>query len=195
MERNYCSYLPPYYEGIREFEWLGETVDAELQGVAAGADKWLNDQFVLTASEASLKRREEQLGIQADPTQESLDFRKKRVMNRYSTKPPFTVRYLQERLDFLLGADRAKVELDVGRFELTVRAKLTDAAIFKEVEHTVRFMKPANLLYRQATSLSERIEVQEHLSRTPLNRRTKLSTGWRLGRTPFAERGQEVVLK
>lgn len=57
MERNYCSYLPPYYEGIREFEWLGETVDAELQGVAAGADKWLNDQFVLTASEASLKRR------------------------------------------------------------------------------------------------------------------------------------------
>lgn len=76
MERNYCSYLPPYYEGIREFEWLGETVDAELKGVAAGADKWLNDQFVLTASEASLKRREEELGIQADPTLESLDFRK-----------------------------------------------------------------------------------------------------------------------
>ncbi|UHA72303.1 putative phage tail protein [Paenibacillus sp. 481] len=194
MPRNHVSYLPPYYEAVREFQALGITVDAESQRLGVALEQWLADQFVLTASEYAVKRREQQLGIQADPAVEMLDFRKKRVMNRYATKPPFTARYLQQRLDFLLGAGRARVEVDGDRFLLKVIAKIGDAAIFKEVEHTVRGIKPANLVYNQATSLADRIVVQERITRTPLTRMTLLSTTWKLGSTPFAKRNQEVVV-
>ncbi|MCY7518803.1 putative phage tail protein [Paenibacillus larvae] len=186
--------MPDYYRDIREFEELMKTLGEEARLLEIEKERLLNNQFVLSSDEGAIKRRETELGIQSDPNQESLDFRKKRIINRYSTKPPFTIRYLQERLDYLIGRGRANASVDPQDFVLKVRTKINDASVFREVEHTVHSIKPANLVYHQETSLQDGIGIGEHIYMTPIRRLTKLGS-WKVGRTPFAERGKEVLVK
>lgn len=184
--------LPEYYKGIKDFVELMETENAELDQLLAAVQRQFDDQFVETAGEQAIKRREQQLGIRADVASETLEFRRKRIVNRYSTKPPFTIRYLQERLDFLVGEGRALAEIDEQSFVLTITMSVPDAAYFREIEHTIKQMKPANIVYNQATALADTIMLEERAWSIPLIRQTRLSTSWRVGITPLSVRGQEV---
>lgn len=189
------QYLPEFYHDVKEFTQLTEIEDVELQSVAQSISRLLDEQFVLTSSERTIKRREQQLGIQADPKTESLDFRKKRIINRYSIKPPFTVRYLQEQLDQLVGRGMTIVCVDVQNFILYVTAAIDNANVFKEVQHTVQTVKPANLLYQQNTSTVDGIGLEEHISMQTVDWHYRLDGSWTLGNQPFTTLGPEVVIK
>ncbi len=188
------QYEPEYYHIVREFIALLDTEEIELDELERSRLKLLADQFVMTSSEQALRRREQQLQIQADSSTETLDFRRRRIVNRYTTKPPFTIRYLQQKLDQLLGEGRATAQVDIQQFLLTITANLTDAAIFKEVNHTVQTIKPANLKYVQQTSLQDSITLEETAYRYTSERATRLSTGWKLGSTPFIKLGEELQI-
>lgn len=188
------EYLPDIYHDVVDFIELTETETQEIISVETAIERLLSDQFVNTASESAIRRRERILGIQADPTTETLDFRRKRLINRYSTKPPFTIRYLQRQLDNLVGAGLTIVSVDVQNFTLTVTANINDASVFKEVEHTVKVIKPANIVYQQQTSLEDVIEFKEGISKRDINWNYRLGS-WKLGEKPFANLGAEVVIK
>ncbi|MFD0712855.1 putative phage tail protein [Paenibacillus sp. GCM10027626] len=187
-------FLPELYRDIKEFVELTQTEDAELASLSLAIQRVLDDQFITTSTERAVKRREKPLGIQADPTLETLEFRRKRLINRYSTRPPFTVRYLQQRLDALLGPGMAEVSVDAQNFVLTVTIGIPDAAYFKEIIRTIDIVKPANLEYKQQTAIMDGIVLEEHIWAMPLIRKTKLGS-WQLGTTPFAMEGQEVQIK
>lgn len=195
MSNRLMSYLPPLYHDIAEFEELMNAQQPEIDSVKSTVDRLLDNQFVLTANEAAIKRREKILSIQADPKTETLSFRRKRIINRQSTKPPFTIRFLQQRLDFLVGPDRAITSVDSQRYILKVTASIDDASVFKEVERTVKAIIPANLIYHQETAVDDKIVINESITAQPLARQTRLSTSWKLGKVPFAVAGQEVVIK
>ncbi|SCY93153.1 putative phage tail protein [Alkaliphilus peptidifermentans] len=186
------KYWPEFFLKILDFVELANTENKELEVIQAAKEEYFNDKFVLTSSVEAVKRREKILGIQADPNTETLDFRRKRIINRYSTKPPFTKAYLQQRLDFLVGNGRAIAEVD--SFILTVTAAIYDASIFKEVERTIYAIKPANMIYQQQTAIENTITLDEHISKRELDRQTILGI-WPLGAAPFAELQQEVVIK
>lgn len=195
MSEPILSYLPEWYGLIREIQKLAEVEDRETTDLQQALQRLLDDQFVDTASERAIRRREQQLGIRADPVNEDLELRRLRLVNRYSTKPPFTVRYLQERLDFLLEPGRATVRVDVDNFILTLTTSVEDANLFREVEYTVKTIVPANIVYQQETAIKDQIGLQEKISYLRLTRETRLSTGWRLGVVPFASEGSEVIVK
>jgi len=188
------EYLPDLYKEIKDFVELTATEDVEIDSAALSIQLVLDDQFIETSSEQAIRRREQPLGIRADPNVETLDFRRKRLINRYSTRPPFTIRYLQQRLDALLGPGMAEVTIDVQNFELIVGIGIPDAAYFREIIRTIEVVKPANLEYKQQTAVTDSIILEEHIWSMPLIRKTKLGS-WKLGRVPFAESGQEVQLK
>lgn len=195
VKNRLMAQLPEFYHDILDFIELTETQESEVISVEQAINQLFDNQFVMSSNERAVRRRERMLGIQADPTRETLDFRKKRLVNRYSTKPPFTMRYLQERLDFLVGQGRAITSVDPQSFVLRVTAGIEDAALFKEVEHTVKSIKPANVLYQQETALGDTLVFSERISMRTLTRETRLSTLWRLGRTPFAVGSEEVIVK
>ncbi|WP_330163262.1 putative phage tail protein [Paenibacillus woosongensis] len=188
------QYLPVLYHDVVDFVELTETESQEWISVEKAINQLLDDQFVVSASMQAIKRREKILGIQADPATETLEFRRKRLINRYSTKPPFTVRYLQRQLDFLVGAGLTIVSVDPQAFMLTVTTNLDDAAVFKEVEHTVKVLKPANMIYQQQTSLGDVIGLEERITGKEIDWNYKLGE-WKLGGKPFADFGPEVVIK
>lgn len=189
------EYLPSIYHDVIDFVELTGTGAQEVISAEQAIKTLFDDQFVTEASEQAIKRREKMLGIQADPTTETLEFRRKRLINRYSTKPPFTVRYLQQRLDFLVGAGLTIVSVDPQAFILTVTTNIDNAAIFKEVERTVKVTKPANMLYQQQTSLQDTIELRERIKARTVSWNYKLDGSWKLGEKPFADLGMEVVYK
>lgn len=194
MSKPIQEYWPSFYEEIKDFVELAQTEDAELALTCEAIDQLFDDQFVMTSGLDGIKRREKMLGIQADPARETLDFRRRRIVNRYSTKPPFTIRYLQERLDFLVGQDRAFASVDIENFILTVTAAIQDASVFRELEHTVNAMKPANLIYQQQTGVFESIGLKEHISMQTMVPQTLLGV-WELDVTPFYELEPEVIIK
>lgn len=183
-----------FYLEIDDFVELSKAEATEVDNLEQAVQRLFDDQFVMTSSPQGIRRREKMLGIQADPS-ESLDFRRKRILNRYQTKPPFTVRWLQQQLNQLVGKGLVVVDVDAQNFILYVKANIDDAAVFKEVNHTVLTVKPANLIYHQQTEINETIALQENIYKTTLQRMTGLGTTWQLGITPFAERGEEVRVK
>jgi hypothetical protein len=173
---------------------LAGTESVELDALESAIGRLFDDQFVMTAGVDAVKRRERMLGIQADPATESLDFRRKRLINRYSTKPPFTLRYLQQQLDALVGPGLAIASVDVQQFILYVTANIENANVFREVQFTVETIKPANLIYQQNTALGDIVALEERVSMRTLTWETRLGS-WQLGAVPFANVGPEVILK
>ncbi|MBB6632751.1 putative phage tail protein [Cohnella thailandensis] len=191
MADHIFRYLPSYYQEIKDFTELAATEDAELDSLAEAVQRLLDDQFVMTASSPAIARREAMLGIQADPS-DTLDFRRLRILNRYQTKPPFTVRYLQQQLDKLVGPGMTIVSVDVQQFILYITTTLENASVFREVIHTVDKIKPANIVYQQNTSLNDTIELENSISKKSMTWNYKLDGSWTLGAKPFVTLGAEV---
>lgn len=194
MSDRIMRYLPDYYREIEDFKALSNTETIELDNMEIAIQQLLNDQFVMTASVDAIKRRERMLGIQADPTAESLDFRRKRLINRYSTKPPFTRRWLQQQLDRLVGPGMTIVSVDPQQFILIVTANIENANVFREVIHTVDAVKPANMVYQQNTALHAYIGLDERISKQDITWNYALGS-WQLGMQPFSTLGAEEVIK
>lgn len=188
------EYLPDYYVDSKQMAALLMAQEIELNNIAAGILKQRDDMYVMTASAQSIRRREKMLRIQADPSTEPLEFRRKRIINRQSMKPPFTLRWLQEQLDRLIGPGLAVVSVDVQQFILYVTTNIENANLFKEVQHTVQSVKPANLVYQQNTSLNHKIGIKHITTRRDVTWNYKLDGSWKLGEKPFATLGPEVTL-
>ncbi|WP_202887175.1 putative phage tail protein [Cohnella zeiphila] len=186
------KYLPSYYQDIEDFTAMAAAENSEFDSLDTDVQRLLDDQFVLTASTAAIARREAMLGIQADPSKETLDFRRKRILNRYQTKPPFTVRYLQQQLDRLVGPGMTVVSVDVQNFILYVTTNIENANVFKEIIRTVEMVKPANIVYQQNTALNITLELDESISRQTIDWNYKLDGSWNLGEKAFSTLGVEV---
>lgn len=194
MAEPLISYLPPFYQDVREFVTLTETEDVEISALSAAVARLLDDQFIMTSNEDAIRRRERMLGILADRGSETLSFRRVRLVNRYSTKPPFTLTYLQQRLDFVAGAPGlALADIDFQELILTILVGVENAAVLKEIEHTIHGIKPANLVYKPITFTSESIGIRDQAYSVGLDRRTLLGS-WKLGVDPIAIRRNEVAL-
>jgi hypothetical protein len=194
MSERILQYLPEFYREVKDFVELDQTVSAELDTMESAVQQLLNDQFVTTSSIDAVKRREKMLGIQADPANESIAFRRARIINRYSMKPPFTARFLQEQLDRLVGPGRVLVEVEPENYLLIVTAAIDDAEVFREVEHTVKQIKPANIVYQQNTALNDDLELVETIVMHEVTWNYVLGS-WQLGAAPFATLGPEVTVK
>jgi len=188
------EYLPNEFRDVEDFEALTNAEIPELDNLYNAIQRLLDDQFIKTASLESIRRWEAILRIQADPTTEDLNFRRKRIINRLSTKPPFTVRWLQDQLNRLIGPGMAVVSVDVQKFILYVTTNIENANLFKEVQHTVQSTKPANLIYQQNTSLNHQIGIKHTTKQRTITWNYKLNGSWNLGEKPFATFGPEVTV-
>lgn len=141
------GHLPEYYENIREFGQIAVTEDEEFKLIEEANAEDLADAFVMTASEKSIAIWESEIGIVPDKSSESLDFRKQRLINRYTMKPPFTIRWLEKQLTQLLGNDFIKVDRDDDVEILYVYVNLDSWPILKEFDKTIEAVLPLSMQY------------------------------------------------
>lgn len=188
------AYLAPDLQEVEDFVALTEAEIPEFNSVNSATVVILDDQFIDTASLRAVRRYESMLKIQANPTTEDLNFRRLRIKNRLSTKPPFTIRWLQSQLNRLVGEGMTIVSIDHDNYILYVTTNLNNANLFREVQHTIQTVKPANMVYQQNTSLQNRISIKHKTTKRDINYQYKLDGSWILGENPFAILGPEVKL-
>lgn len=146
-------------QNIKEFKAIADIEDVKLLNLKQEVVNLIDDQFIETATEKGIARREKMLSIQpyADDT---LITRKFRVGVQWNNQGPYTHNQLINKLTYLVGADGYTIALNSGAYTLTVRISLGVKRMLQDADKMVRSMAPCNLvitvdlLYNKYSDLS-----------------------------------------
>ena len=165
MRKKLNEYLPSILLKTYEFPLLCDTEQQEFDRLNTAVDEVLDAQFVSTAGERGIERYEQIFSIVPQDT-DTLDERRFRVLAKINAQLPFSIRRLRQQLATLCGEDGYKLELDGGRYTLTVKVALTAKRNQQAVEELLANIVPANmvcttsLLYNQHADLTRFTHAQ-----------------------------------
>lgn len=156
--------LPPVYDEILEMEELSETAAIELDELDVAREKVDNEQFIMTASEKTIRTRERSYDIRADPSTESLDFRRRRLIVRQSTRLPITQRKVHEIINKLVGEGNWEEHLNVEDCEVLFIFEASNTSIDTEIDYTLDRILPLNMALKVARRLITSLYVPSYLA-------------------------------
>jgi hypothetical protein len=192
---NLKIYLPKIYENILEFDNLMEAENELFNNLNLETNKVKNNQYVLTADLDGIKLYEQMLDIIANPAIEDIEFRRKRIINRLSMTPPFTMRSLYGMLDQIIGRDRWTAYLDFDNYTLYIESAADNQMWYHEILVTVNKLKPANIVFINKPLVYKEIRAGESINLTQINFNYRLGTSWVLGLKPFTSLDDMGVIK
>lgn len=137
--------LPSHFSEVKE---LNELFDVEEKMLAEAEEKYnsvKNNNFVQTCDVRGIENFENILGITPAP-EDTLEFRKFRVLNRMSMKPPFTTIFLRERLASLLP--EYNLTFDYDNYTMYIESHIDNALYFNELKITINTVKPCNIVLK-----------------------------------------------
>lgn len=192
---NLAQYLPNIYEGVLETDTLMDVEDDLFGKLNTQCIKGQANQYILTADETGIKLFEDMAGIVADPATENIEFRRQRLINRFSTAPPFTFKFLKTRLDAIIGKGAWKAYIDYDNYTLYVESSAENQLWYHELLITITSIKPANIVFISKPFISTSILANETISYGLVDYNYKLGTTWVLGQKPFANFEDKGVIK
>jgi len=149
--------------------------------------------FVQTMDEGTAVQWESIFRIVPNLSTETLDFRRDRILNRLSMRPPFTLTFLYQRLDALFGPGNWDVEVDYPNYTLYIEAAAEDQQYFSEISFTMELIKPCHIVYISRPRVSSGLLASELVQRYKA-RYNYILGHWELGRLPFATVFEEETI-
>ena len=193
LDTDMLSLLPPWYREILDYQEICQTEKAQFDALASEITGVADNFLFQTMDESAVSMWEQIFEITPNPETETLDFRRARALNRISTRPPFTLGFLYQKLDELIGPGAWTVTVDYENYTLYIESSALDQQYATEVAFTINRIKPAHIVYvnrpytRAGILLSETIELSQRIYNYKLG-------AWGLGVLPFAiEEGQGVI--
>ena len=195
FERNPTRDLfPSVYNGVLEISVLSETDDVLLDHALAKLERAQLNQFILTADEETISVYEKMFSILANPTTETLQFRRERILNRMSLQPPFTMRWLQNKLDEIIGVGKWNAYVDYANRTLYIESFVVNQQWFNELRITINRIKPCNLVFVNKPLIMADVVANETIVSATQHYNYILGQ-WQLGQEPFATTDPEEVIK
>lgn len=189
-----CKQIPTWFRDILEYQALCETETEQFTAFLNSMQAVASNFFFQTMDISAVSTWEQIFKIVPNPETETLDFRRARLINRISTKPPFTLGFLYRKLNEIIGPGQWTVDVDYPNYTLYIEASAADKNYLSELAVTLNTIKPAHIVYTSRPLLSTPIQMSEtvHLSRLIYNYRLG---SWGLGVLPFAsEQDQGVIV-
>lgn len=185
LDNNLLELLPPWYREVLEYQQICETEGNVFDGLAAEIEAVAQNFFFQTMDEPSVYLWEQILNIAPNPQTETLAFRQARLINRLSTRPPFTLGFLYQKLDELIGPGEWTVTVDYPNYTLYIESSAQDQSYATEVAFTVNRIKPAHIVYVNKPFIQSGLLLSEEI--TGSTRQWNYILGaWPLGAQPFA---------
>lgn len=103
-----------------------------------------NNQWVITANIEGVQQYEKMFDLLPSAS-DSLSLRKERIINKLSTAPPYTFRYLKQRLDLLVGAGDYTIILIPNDRHITFIFHIGERGKLDEIIKMLVEILPANL--------------------------------------------------
>lgn len=111
--------------------------------------------------------------------------RRARLANRESTKPPFTKRFLVNKLDELLGEGNYTLMIDYPNSTIQIESTNPSQSWAEEVYITINNIKPASMVYLNIPVDSNEVIVEEGVNLSQYLYNYRLGTQWVLGKKAF----------
>ena len=178
------KYLPSLYRENKEMEGLMNAEQSIYDEAETDIKFAFSRQFVVTADEKGVEQYEKILGIMPTAT-DSLEFRKRHVITRLSTTPPYTLNYLKQQLTMIFGADNFNAWVDYGKRELYVDSFINNISLFFEFKTFIAKVKPANMIYIYRSLVLPKVGVSSRYLAGWGKWNYKLDGTWNLGAKPF----------
>ena len=142
---NLSVYFPNIYKDVLEIDTLIEVENELFDDLNSKTTEVEDNQFVLTSNSRGLEVFEKMLNIIANPAIESIQFRRERIINRLSAALPYTLRYLKQRLNSLLGVDNYDLELIYDDYVFHLVTYIGEIGKLDELLRTLFAIVPVNL--------------------------------------------------
>lgn len=178
--------LPPVYRNVQDYQQICDAEKAEFDLLDNSVEGIQNNFFFQTMDEDSVAQWEKVFHIVAVPEKESLEFRRQRVMTRIATRPPYTLGFLYQRLDELIGAGGWTCSITYPLYELRLATSTKNQSYYDEVTHLINKIKPAHIVFIIMQYLKTGILITEQVDVQKYDYQYRLG-GWALGKKPFAE--------
>lgn len=188
-------YDSPYYKEVLEAQEIKKVQGYFKELLETEFEKLRKNQYLITADGAGIAQAEQDFEIIPDLENEDLEARRKRVILRNSTKPPYTFRYLKSRLDEIFGAGNYELKRDIAARSIRVETAVENAFLFTEISLMINKLKPANMIYLNSPFLVHEIGVAEEIWTARLVYNYRLGTTWILGQSPFFSEANEEIVK
>ena len=188
------QYLPTWYKPIQEYQQLCQTESQELELLAEAMHAVKDNFYFQTMTESGVEEWEKVFGIVPNPSTEDLEFRRARVLNRISTKPPFTLGFLYRKLDELIGPGEWTVTVDYPNYTLYIEAAAQDVNWSGEISYTINKIKPAHIAYINRPFVRSGLLLSETVSHAQRAYNYVLGS-WQLGVLPVATDTDLGVIK
>ena len=105
--------------------------------------------FVKTCNEDGIKRFEKIFSILADEINESLEYRKSRIINKFTSQLPYTRLFLENMLAEIFGEEYYELDIVNNTYTVKVDIETTIDGLFNDTMKDLRQIIPANMVMEQ----------------------------------------------
>lgn len=193
FDTDLLSLLPPWYREVLDYQVICQTEETQLEALADTITQVADNFFFQTMDEGAVSQWEQILGIAPNPT-DTLAFRQARLINRLSTRPPFTLQFLYQKLDELIGPNAWTVTVDYPNYTLYIESAAQNQSYATEVAFTINKIKPAHIVYVNKPRIDSGLLLSETINLSQRVFNYNLG-GWGLGALPFATENPMGVIK
>lgn len=140
------EYLPDWYKPVAEYQRI---LEAEIPQFVNAAQKLqlVHDNMYLDQLEATGAVEWEKIFGITGVSGEDIETRRWRIKQRLWMHPPFTERYLRQRLDEMIGANNYTLTMYRSEYRMVLTARAVGQAFGNEVIRFVNRIKPAHIVF------------------------------------------------
>lgn len=202
---NTLQYLPLYLQKYRELQLISQKIDPELQVLSDETEIIKDNQFILTADEVGIEKFEALLKIY--PTAEdTIEYRRQRVLFYWNDVIPYTYKVLIERLNILCGDTISyTIEPKFNDYELDIQFETQDilSSQAQDVDYILTYMIPANILikseiskeYEFSNTMKYGTATVKRLNRTIYTATPRHEIPNTLNTAFFFEKSKQIIIK
>lgn len=190
-----CEQLPPWYREVLDYQQMCQTIGAQFALLAEEINRVADNFFLQTMDLETVQMWEGIFRIVANPATESLQFRRDRIINRISMRPPFTLRFLYQKLDELIGPGLWNVTVDYPNYALYIESNVDGQGYSQELIYTINHIKPAHITFINSPVAMSGVVLSERVSEISYTWNYVLNGQWLLGQEPFADEEEVQVIK
>lgn len=140
------EYLQEFLQDVLEFKELFATEDIELERLLNTIDNIIKETVIKTAESYGLERYEKIYGITEKA--ETIEGRRTNILFKINNKAPYTLKWLINTLNTLVGEGNYRVDMDYSNYKLTISVLSLYKNIANDLEKSLRKEIPANLILK-----------------------------------------------
>lgn len=141
------DYFPDIYNKNLQFINIANSEEKEFENLKDKIRQSFDNTFIITSNSNGLQNFENLMNIFPDLENEDLEFRRNRLFIRLQTKPPFTEKFMQRKLDDIMGANNWRYEIIYNDYTLDIYALHPGKQWYNELFHLLETIVPCNILW------------------------------------------------